>query len=350
MWNAPTTPTERTPARFVEALFRPGEPWHTLLGMFAVGPLLVFTTLIIPHSSRFQGGVPLILALLGCAMGAWMAWRRQRLSDAEVLFFLTYATLAITACNLLCGSSASPYASLQLWPVIYAALYLRRGALLWITSLAVGGGILSVLATDDSGDGMIRLLSLTSTLLVTAFTLRRGSRQIQGLLGELAAQSHTDPLTGLMNRRAFDEQIARDVALSARGDLMFSLAMLDLDHLKTINDSQGHAAGDAALIRVADALRERLRSTDDAFRVGGDEFAVLLRGCAAEDAAMVLRDALLGLRAEDPPLTLSVGVATSPGHAQPRDLIRAADSALYAAKSSGRDRLCVLASQSRPVA
>lgn len=157
----------------------------------------------------------------------------------------------------------------------------------------------------------------------------------------------TDGLTGLANRRAFDEALSREFSRANRYSRPVSLLMIDLDHFKRVNDVHGHLAGDAALRQVGVLLRTNIRRDDLAGRLGGEEFGVLLPEI---DQAGALRvgEKLLGFVRErrfvfegvPVPLTISVGAATrSVQDRQPQDLVRRADEALYTAKRSGRDRV-----------
>ncbi|HLI53225.1 MAG TPA: diguanylate cyclase [Acidimicrobiales bacterium] len=140
----------------------------------------------------------------------------------------------------------------------------------------------------------------------------------------LAQEALLDPLTGLGNRRAFDQDLARELARSARSGGRLTVALLDVVGLKTVNDSLGHPAGDQLLRRVAGCIRAAVRAGDRAYRIGGDEFALLLAdasGVAAEDIAK-------RLEAEgSPPVT--VGTASLPGD-DPDRLVQLADARLYA--------------------
>ncbi|MDR9391820.1 MAG: GGDEF domain-containing protein [Trueperaceae bacterium] len=157
-----------------------------------------------------------------------------------------------------------------------------------------------------------------------------------------------DALTGLGNRRAADDALARERARADRHATPLAVAALDLDHFKAINDRYGHPAGDAVLCAFAALAAEHLRDTDELFRVGGEEFLALLPATDARDAHAVL-DRLRAVVAATPidlpgdgttPLTTSVGVAVlQPGAGAPGDLVAAADAALYDAKRAGRDRV-----------
>ena len=160
----------------------------------------------------------------------------------------------------------------------------------------------------------------------------------QELLAQVEALARTDSLTGLPNRRAWDEEVQREIARARRSGQPLTLAMVDLDHFKRFNDAHGHAAGDDMLAEVAVSWRRALRTGDVLARYGGEEFAVLLPGCEADEAVRLLdrlRDATP--RGE----TCSVGVATFRLDDTAASLGGRADAALYEAKRSGRDRLAL---------
>jgi two-component system, cell cycle response regulator len=152
---------------------------------------------------------------------------------------------------------------------------------------------------------------------------------------------YEDPLTRLHNRRFILSQLGALVSAARRHGRPLSVAAVDLDGFKAINDERGHAAGDQVLIAVARALRAALRAEDGVGRLGGEEFLVLLPDAdpnAAEHAAERLREAVAAL---PPParVTTSVGWATLADDESPDELVRRADDALYAAKAAGRNRV-----------
>lgn len=155
------------------------------------------------------------------------------------------------------------------------------------------------------------------------------------LLARLEAAARTDDLTGLANRRALHDELARELARVAREGSDLSLAILDDDNFKTFNDERGHQAGDALLRDAASAWSTVLRPTDVLARYGGEEFVVLLPGCAAEEALRLVER----LRAAVPHgQTCSAGIACWDGRESADTLIHRADVVLYRAKRSGRDR------------
>jgi diguanylate cyclase (GGDEF)-like protein len=165
------------------------------------------------------------------------------------------------------------------------------------------------------------------------------------LLSSLSRMASTDELTQLANRRRFTEAFRVEIARTRRSGVPLSLVMADLDHLKRINDTFGHPAGDDAIRHVAEAFKRGRRETDLAARLGGEEFALLLPGtdlAGAIAAAERIRQELAGsaLPAVGT-VTVSLGVATCPNDGvREEDLIRMADDRLYAAKSAGRNQVC----------
>jgi diguanylate cyclase (GGDEF)-like protein len=168
--------------------------------------------------------------------------------------------------------------------------------------------------------------------------------------------SLTDPLTGLWNYRYLRESLRREVERASRFGRMLTVAVLDLDHFKEVNDTYGHAAGDAVLVEFARRLRAGLREVDLAFRQGGEEFVVLLPETDAYGGAIVaerlgaaIRDlpVPIGPRRIEPsspaavqdiPISVSIGIAVYPEHGSTaQQVLDAADAALYAAKNAGRD-------------
>ncbi len=176
-----------------------------------------------------------------------------------------------------------------------------------------------------------------------------------GVLGHyadrLAQLARTDPLTGLFNRRAFEERLHQEMGRGARDQCPLSLLILDVDGLKRLNDDYGHAAGDAALRSVAVAIRSGIREIDLGARLGGDEFGVLAPGTDTESAVM-LADRLRALLARSvnglptgSSTTVSIGIAslTPPAEENPPpvSLMRIADHALYQAKREGGGRVAI---------
>ncbi len=154
------------------------------------------------------------------------------------------------------------------------------------------------------------------------------------LLSQLKDLSRHDGLTGLLNRRALDEELEREFELASRRDRSLSVAMLDLDHFKRYNDTQGHQAGDRLLLAAAAAWMTAMRQTDLIARYGGEEFAVVMPDCALADAVVIADRLRAALPAG---VTCSAGVAELGEMSSAAELVGRADQALYAAKAAGRN-------------
>ena len=193
-----------------------------------------------------------------------------------------------------------------------------------LTLLAVGSGGLVAWLVWSVGSLLDRL---------------EGERQVARGLRE---DAHTDPLTGLGNRRAFQEAMDGLMRQRREGDRDFSLLMIDIDHFKHYNDSHGHPAGDEVLRLVGLALKAALRPGDVAARHGGEEFAVLLPGIGGALAVKVaerIRRDLEHTGWPHEPVTVSIGAAQAAQDETPEHLVARADAALYRAKREGRNRV-----------
>jgi diguanylate cyclase (GGDEF)-like protein len=198
------------------------------------------------------------------------------------------------------------------------------------------GALLGRIWADDPED---RLLPSTARLEALAVFANQATMAIvaAGQLEQLRALAEQDPLTGLLNRRTFMQELEEEVERARRYDRSLALVLGDLDHFKALNDTHGHPTGDEALRRLADVVTTGLRAGDSAFRIGGDEFALLLPETteAEAEAAAHRLAAAFRLAADDAfaDLGFTFGVAVVPGDAFDSEaLIRHADAALYERK------------------
>lgn len=179
--------------------------------------------------------------------------------------------------------------------------------------------------------------------------------KIQQTIDRLRAEADRDYLTGLSNRRRFRSSLGQEVERWRRYQIPCGLLILDIDHLKVINDAHGHSAGDIAIRHVASALTELSRDNDTAARLGGEEFALLLAGAdeaKSQAAAERLREVVSATPVEPAGVvTISIGVAACPSQADTeRSLYAASDAALYCAKSEGRNCVVTAPPFNRPAA
>jgi diguanylate cyclase (GGDEF)-like protein len=207
---------------------------------------------------------------------------------------------------------------------------------LFVPLYAPDHSLLGRIWADDPED---RLLPSTARLEALAVFANQATMAIvaAGQLEQLRALAEQDPLTGLLNRRTFMQELEQEVERARRYDRSLALVLCDLDHFKALNDTHGHLTGDEALRRLADVVTNGLRAGDSAFRIGGDEFALLLPEATEEEAeaaahrlAAAFRDAAEPAFAD---LGFTFGVSTVPADATESEaLIRRADAALYERK------------------
>jgi diguanylate cyclase (GGDEF)-like protein len=236
-------------------------------------------------------------------------------------------------------------AAMPLAPDSVVAISGADGRPLLLTACASRFGPFGVIAVWRSADGRLWDDDDRALLLASGAVFRMVLEH-ESVQREMRQQARTDPLTNLLNRRAFLEELERNVDRLDRDDAPGTLMFVDLDHFKAVNDTNGHEAGDQVLIITANMLRRMVRPTDLVARLGGDEFAVWMNGVdhmTAAERADVMRDILPKevaetLGAEMPRVGLSIGIACrrQGGHEAIDSVIRRADMAMYEVKRHGR--------------
>lgn len=332
--------------------------WNCGLGLFALGWVLFAGRGTLPDIVTIAFADGLLLAGLALQYGALAEFNGRRvpgwllLAPGPLLFF---ALAPLTdRYDLLTLVSSSAYA-LALIGIVAAALRAggEAGGGRWMLAAgyAVGAVLLLVRAAEVflqperypnafvrspvQTVSFLALFALTITASLAFMLMQR--ERVEGRLRELAMR---DALTGLLNRRSFFELAEAEFAKAARAGQPLAALMLDLDHFKQVNDRLGHSAGDRALAGFAAIVRRELRGGDIAGRYGGEEFCVLLPATELEGALNVaqrIRQAAAGSLG----CTVSVGLAMLEASSTLDALVAAADAALYQAKRSGRDRVCV---------
>lgn len=233
-----------------------------------------------------------------------------------------------------------------------AIFFVRDGVWLlgWIVQKSPGPSVTGPLAVGIHfmGLSVICYLFIRERAAEMNVELESARRELEAANALLREKSIVDPLTGVSNRRQFDEMLANEWDRARRERSTLTLAIVDVDDFKRVNDEFGHLAGDETLKRVAASLDAAVRrGTDLVARYGGDEFAVLLPATPAQDASALLdvvREHVAESRGAAPPdggVTLSVGVAEFAPHTggEAADLIAQADAALYESKQAGRNRV-----------
>ncbi len=301
-------------------------------------------------------------ALLGLALivcGPWVGWWTLiPLAGAGLVFYVTNRGLetsprpeyrlafawlgsefAIAASVALTGGTNSPALAWLVLPVVTLAARFNMRGVVAGTGVAAALMLASSLGVDPAAVSakpqyVIFCLALLGAVALLSVALMRSDVHHR-------AESVIDPLTSMLNRNALRTRAdeLRDHARIVQQPI--GLIVGDVDHFKAVNDAYGHAAGDAVLRDVAYCLRKRLRAFDLAYRLGGEEFLVLLPGADAREAAVLaeaLREAILTAGPDDLSVTMSFGVSASePSRFEYEEVFQAADRALYEAKDAGRN-------------
>ena len=295
--------------------FLPGDP------SFALMPVLVsiaLTALLIIFGPRLPRAG---LAPLGC-LG---------------VILIAYALTATPG--------AGDGAVLYMWPVLWTTFFFgRRGAISIVAciGLAHAATLLLLPASSSYPGRWVDVMVSVSVVAVVVLTLVHRNDL---LLTRLAEEARTDALTGLLNRRGFEERASLELAHARREQRFVAVVAFDIDYFKRINDEWGHELGDRVLTHIGVLLARESRDIDVTARFGGEEFVVLLPGCSSGDAeryAERVREALESAPNGGLPMVrMSAGVVAAVAPSDLEVMVRGADSALYSAKRAGRDRTVV---------
>ena len=285
--------------------------------------------------------LPLLAAVLGYGWAQHNATRRER-PEVLVAAGLVFGQLMLTAAVVVNGSQHEPAIAILVWPLVAAGgRFPARvvAAFTAITAVLMVGASLGF----DGGDVLHDPLLLTAPLGVMAAIVL-----MSAVIRESDAQHRTaalhDQLTGMLNRTALvarTAELERETAVTPRP---VALVLGDVDHFKSVNDHHGHGVGDRVLRGIAARLRAELRAFAFAYRLGGEEFAVVVDGAEEHEAALLaerLREAISGAAVGGVPVTMSFGVAATDAATPFRwgEVYARADAALYDAKQAGRDRV-----------
>ena len=300
--------------------------------LFLAGATLALVTLAVPHWKGGNDRAITGLAASGYPFAGLLLLARGRLPTWTIHGLLGAGTVFITAGVYLGNGHEGSIttAILYVWVALYAFHFFRWQIAL--VHLAWVGATYAAMLTyqhDQAGPGQ---------WLFVLGTAGVAGAVVASLNAEVRRSARTDALTGLANRRAWEELIRREVARADRAQRPLCVALIDLDDFKALNDAQGHLAGDRLLQQAAHAWQRAIRGSDVLTRFGGDEFAVLLPDTEPTRAT----EALERLRAATPTdVHFSAGLARwQPGDAGD-ELVARADAALYEAKRRGGDRTVI---------
>jgi len=320
---------------------------RSLAYLFAAGGLVTLVLfLLLPHPEANTAG---ILSVAGAALvfGLAIEIADGRLPRRAYPWIVGAGNLLVTGAVYFRGSPTTAHALFYLWVTFFSFYFLSRAAAVFQLLLCGAGYALALNALAEAPPHALELWTITLvTLVVAGFLIASLKSRIDKMVFRLANAARTDVLTGLMNRRGFEEAFELELERARRGGRTLSVLVGDLDNFKQINDRFGHHAGDLVLARASSILERHKRRIDTVARLGGEEFALVVPDADDHSAYMLAERLRTGLRdafaLEALPLTISFGVASFPGHGDSyAGLLGAADDALYAAKELGRDRTVI---------
>ena len=259
----------------------------------------------------------------------------------------------LIAFALATSPGAGDGAVLYMWPVLWTAFFFGlRGAITIIACIGVGHGVALLSLPADSGFFDRWVDVMVSVVVVAAVVHVLASRNDE-LLARLAGEARTDKLTGLLNRRGFEEHASIELAHARREDHSIAIAVFDIDYFKRINDEWGHETGDRVLVRLGAVLASHSRDVDVVARIGGEEVVVLLPSSDSADAGGFTQRIRRALAAADasslPAVHVSAGVVAATAPENVETLLLRTDSALYAAKRAGRDQTVISEREEAPL-
>lgn len=315
--------------------------WTRMLPFNATFALAFLLGWVTPdgHRHPFQLALAGVLVLATLLANVFRRWTPR--SELATLVPVAALCLAVDLMRSASGSGATAgYGALLLIPVVWQAMFRNRLTLNLTVAIVSFANVMAVvvLPSPASTAAQWRSIIIFTVISVTiGHTIRMLVSERAALLEQVHALALRDPLTGLPNRRIWDERLAHVAATAARRDEPMTIALLDLDHFKAYNDRFGHDAGDELLVSAAEAWDDVLRETDLLVRWGGEEFALLLPDTDEAEARRIL-DRLQ--QAMPSGQTFSAGFTVE--HISASDapdlagMVRSADRAMYAAKAAGR--------------
>ncbi len=303
-----------------------------LTALVVLTPFSVYNFL----QGRVIFGVGSLAIVIALTINAWSI-RHGRYHPIFTLFGLVPAMTGFLSYTVL---NQNMVGVMWCYPVVLSYYFMLPERMAWAANTFLLALVLP--ATWLAIDHALALRAVATLLATSAFSAIF-IRVISVQQKRMHALAVTDPLTGLSNRTLFDATIEQAVAQYRRTSMPMTLVSLDLDHFKAINDTLGHSAGDGVLREMGELMRKRVRRSDKAFRMGGEEFLVLLYNTDAENGrryAEELRGAVEGhsfLAAQT--VTASLGVATLRPEEEVKAWMKRADDNLYRAKEQGRNRV-----------
>jgi len=316
-------------------------------GLFAGGSLLTLVATVAPHSPDADIAGAWVVTFCSALVAAVYWLGRDSLPHWALYVGVALGTLMISSGIYINGERDGGAAALNevyyVWPVVFAAYYFPVRALIGELVFVAGCYAIALAVVDPGSIAVTRWLIVVTMLVGVGGLISRLQARVEELVGRLSESARRDVLTGLLNRRGFEERLDAELARATRAERPVALILGDVDHFKTVNDQLGHPAGDAVLLRIAGVLEGIGRRGDTVARIGGEEFVFIVPDADAEMAYELAERARVALErtfADEPiPLTASFGTVAFPVDGTTAgSLLETADRALYAAKNGGRNR------------
>lgn len=306
----------------------------TLLGASALLGITPFAVMRFLQGNSLAGTVDLSI-MLGIVSGVIYAWKTGDTRRSGVV-------LAVVACGgaVTVGTVVGEPGLFWLYPCLVTTFFLAPPRLAIFLNLA---SIVALLLLDKAFVSKVQMWSFAATAVVVsacAYVFAHRNRNQRERLEHLAT---IDPLTGVRNRRAMDEELELAASHATRNGVPYAVVLLDIDHFKKINDEFGHGIGDRVLVELVALIERNTRKADQLFRYGGEEFVLLLPGTDGVGLRAVIHNLQQvmrrHMRSPGGVVTASFGVALLQTGETVDSWLARADSALYEAKATGRDRI-----------
>ncbi|HZQ84707.1 MAG TPA: GGDEF domain-containing protein [Acidimicrobiales bacterium] len=301
--------------------------------LFFTGGAFAAVALVLPHpSGSYETGIGIVSLAAFAGAGILLVVPSSELPIAVFHAFLAAGTALISLAIYWWrpGEIASSVAMIYVWVLLYAFYYfdLPAAAVHTVLVAASFGAVLAVQPGHEAAG--THWIVTVGTAGVAGVLIGRLSRRV-------GASAALDGLTGIANRRRFEQALDDELNRCARSGRSVAVAIIDLDCFKELNDAGGHEAGDRALVTLAGTWKQQTRKSDLLARYGGDEFALLMRDCDARGAEEGVRRLVQAA----PAYPCTVGIACWDRAEDPQGIVSRADSALYKGKSGGRNQIVV---------
>ncbi|GGE64817.1 GGDEF domain-containing protein [Streptosporangium jomthongense] len=306
----------------------------TILGTSAFLGITPFAIMRFVQGNLVAGAIDtaILVTIFGGMAYAWITGDTRR-SGMVLAFIACSGAVAVAA-------TVGEVGLFWLYPCLVTTFFLVKPRIATVLNLC---SIAAMMAQREVFQTQVQMWTFAATALVVSATAFAFAQRTDNQRERLEQLATIDPLTGVKNRRAMDEELILAAAHATRTGLPYALVMLDIDHFKTVNDEYGHGVGDGVLVDLVSLVQQHTRQSDQLFRYGGEEFVLLLPGVDGAGLTAVMNNLQHSLRTKlkhpGGAATVSFGVALLSAGEPVENWIERADTALYRAKEAGRDQV-----------